>query len=289
MARVKPPPGLKAHGTQPPKAPLRLHRRATAALRALPDFVVIGAQKGGSSSLYWHLASHPDVMPASKKEVHFFDRNWTRGVRWYRAHFPLEAARLLRNAAGRRVLVGEATPGYVFHPQAAVRAAGTLPAARFVVGLRDPVARAHSHYQMMVRRLQETRPFEAVVAAELREFDALRARLESDPAAYTEDVHRATYLLRGLYLDQLRRWHTHVGRERLLVLVSEEMRADFPGAYARVLDFLGLAPWVPERFAEYGRATREPLDPVLRDELAAFFRPHNEALAAYLGRPLPWA
>jgi hypothetical protein len=246
-------------------------------------------QKGGTSSLYWHLARHPDVLGASKKEVHFFDRNWTRGERWYRAHFPLEAARLLRAAGGRRVLVGEATPCYVFHPQAAVRAAGTLPAARFVVGLRDPVARAHSHYQMMVRRLRETRPFADVVAEELRGIDALRDRLETDPAAYTEAVDHTSYLVRGLYLDQLRRWHAHVGRERLLVLVSEEMRADTPGTYARVLDFLGLAPWVPEGFPEYGRSTREPLDPGLRDELAAFFRPHNEALAAYLGRPLPWA
>ena len=113
---------------------------------ALPHFLIIGAQKAGTTSLASYLAAHPGVVPSKRKEVHFFDLNYEKGVDWYRSHFPIARGQgLRRRMRGRRMLTGEASPYYIFHPLAASRAFDLLPAARVIVLLRNPVDRAYSH------------------------------------------------------------------------------------------------------------------------------------------------
>src|SRR5215470_750369 len=127
-------------------------RRATASARALPDFLIIGAQKAGTTSLYAYLTAHRDVRPAGRKEVHYFDLGFTAGAElgegWYRSMFPLRARLALDGRrTGRPVRTGEASPYYLFHPAAPQRAAALVPEARLLVLVRDPVERAWSHYR----------------------------------------------------------------------------------------------------------------------------------------------
>src|SRR5690349_6371993 len=119
---------------------------------ALPDFLIIGAQKAGSTSLASYLAAHPCVVPPRWNEAHFFDLNYERGVDWYRSLFPVGVrARLNSRLRGRRHLTGDSTPHYIVHPRMPARARDLLPAARIIILLRDPVDRAHSHYHHEVR------------------------------------------------------------------------------------------------------------------------------------------
>src|SRR5215210_5970373 len=113
-----------------------LWRLTTAPVRALPDFVIIGAQKGGTSFLYQLLVHHPHVKPAFAKEVHYFDLNFRQGDNWYCSHFPLQ----MRNS--RRYITGESSPYCLFHPHAPRRASAVIPDARLIVLLRNPVDRA---------------------------------------------------------------------------------------------------------------------------------------------------
>src|SRR5262249_23760132 len=94
-------------------------RRASAARRRLPDFLIIGAQKAGTTSLHAYLSQHSSVSPPVTKEVHFFDHEFHRGNTWYRAHF--------RRADGPLTITGESTPYYLFHPLVPARAAAVLP------------------------------------------------------------------------------------------------------------------------------------------------------------------
>src|SRR5215204_4694713 len=106
--------------------------RATARVRPLPDFLILGAQKAGTTALYAYLRRHPAILGPSWKEVSFFDRHWSRGAPWYRGQFP----NLLRVRAARRrgaVRVGEASPSYLFHPLAPERVRATVPDARLIV------------------------------------------------------------------------------------------------------------------------------------------------------------
>lgn len=247
-------------------------RLASAAARRLPDFVVIGTQRGGTTSLYRYLAGHPDVVAAWRKEVHYFDRYYSKGIDWYRAHFPL------RDEEG---VVGEASPSYLFHPAAPTRARATIPAAQIIVLLRNPVDRAYSHYQMKVRRGVETLPFAEAIEREPERLG------DSEELAGTAWRH-FSYVARGEYANQLDRWLGCFPREQLLVLKSEEFFQQPEQVLHETLAFLGLRPWSPRGFRPHHLSSYPRLDPATRRRLVDHFAPHNRRLYDLLGRDFGW-
>jgi Sulfotransferase domain len=263
----------------------RLRRRArlaTAGARRLPDFLVIGAQRAGSTALFAQLCAHPAVAAPSHKEIHYFDLQSFRGRRWYRSHFPPAAS-----SRGR--ITGEASPYYLFHPAVPARVAEALPEVRLIALLRDPVARAYSHYQLSVRDGHEPLGFEEALRAEPERLAGEEERLLAD-GAYRSHAHRhQSYAARGAYAEQLRRWHTHVAPERLLVISSEELFADPAGTAGAVLEFLGLEaeaiPPLPVR-------NQRPY-PAMSDEarslLEARFEEPNRQVYELVGRDLGWS
>ena len=280
------PPARLAHQIDRAWRALRLTAaRVDPRARALPDFVVIGAQKAGTSSLYGQLSAHPSVVPALRKEVHHFDRS-PAVVAPYRAWFPRRAT--LDRVAARtgRAITGEATPFYLCHPAVPTRMRPVVPDVRLIAVLRDPVARAISGYHHAVRVGDEDRPIERAL----------------DPTA-VEDLPPATdaawydapdcplrlhgYLARGRYAEQLERWFSVYPRAQVLVLDSDALRGGrVPDA---VLEFLDLP--VPSVAAVADRnvgaytAAASDLESVLRD----YFRPHDERLSSLLGVELPWS
>lgn len=246
-------------------------RVASAVDRRLPDFLIIGAQRGGTTSLYRYLSGHPDVVAAWRKEVHFFDRYHGKGLDWYRAHFPsLDDTRV----------VGEASPSYLFHPSAPERARATVPGAKVIALLRNPVDRAYSHYQMKVRKGIETLSFAEAVARE-------RERLAEDDPTGTTWRHYS-YVARGEYAEQLARWLARFPREQLLVLKSEEFFQHPEGVLHQTLSHLGLPAWSPPGFRPYHRSSYPGLDPVVRRSLVDHFAPHNRRLYEILGHDMGW-
>ena len=265
-------------------------RRPTQGVRPLPDFLIIGGQRCGTTSLWRWLGAHPDVVPGLAKEVQFFSSHWQRGEGWYRSHFPIRATRGRR--AGRRApLTFEATPYYLFHPQAAERAAGLVGSAKLLVLLRDPVARAWSHYRHVVRLGLEPLPFEEAIERELERLDGEIGRMQSDPG-YQSHSHKVfSYLSRGVYADQLERWLRCFLREQLLVLGSEDLFATPARCFQQVLEFLELPNWTPDTFTAHTRSPKggPSMPDATRRRLAAYFAPHNHRLEVLLGgRQFSW-
>lgn len=263
--------------------PARLAARwLTAGRRASPAFLVIGAQKAGTTSLYAQLAAHPAVVPALRKEVHWFDRAHRRGAD-YRAYFP--RARSLGGGATGRAVTGEATPFLLCHPLAPARVRAALPDVRLVVVLRDPVARAVSGYHHAVRHGDEDRPLE--VALDPDHAEPVGA---ADDAAWWDGdnvVRRRGYLERGDYAPQLARWLEEFPREQLLVL--ESVAVHDGSAAAAVTDFLGLppapvGPLAARNVGAYDPTAVTAVERRLRDH----FAPRNAALFDLLGRTYPW-
>jgi hypothetical protein len=264
-------------------------RAATGSARVLPDFLLIGAARSGSTSLFAILTTHPQVLAPSHKELHFFDRNYLRGLGSYRRMFPLESHKRLRaRRLGRPVLTGEATTYYLFHPAVPERVGRDLPRARLIAILRDPVDRAYSHYQLSVRNGHETLSFEEALDAEEERLAGEEERLAADPA-YRSPAHAYhSYVARGIYLPQLERWHRHVPRERLLVLRSEDL-FERPGeTVGEVTAHLGLDSHPgplpePRNRAVYGGMAEDT-----RERLRRRFEEPNRRLEEYLGRELGW-
>jgi hypothetical protein len=239
----------------------------------LPDFVVIGTQKGGTSYFYDLLTEHPLVSRAAAKELHFFDNKFAEGVGWYRRCFSEG-----KHVDGHRTITGEASPSYLFDPQVPERMAQIVPEARLIALLRNPIDRAYSHYQMEVRRGKEERSFKDATQEEMTSVEG---------EGNTVDVPHA-YLRRGLYAEQLERFSFFANRDRLLVIKSENLFTRRLEVLERVLRFFRLAPFESTLASPAGRATYEPMDPLTRRRLEGFFAPHNERLYDLLNTNFGW-
>jgi hypothetical protein len=259
-------------------------RTITRNARALPDFLLIGGQRCGSTSLYTTLCGHPQVLAGAHKEPHYFDNNHLRGEHFYRRLFPLRA-----HLRARQAITGEATTHYLSHPAVPGRVAAMLPDVRLIAILRDPVERAYSHYQLAHRNGREPLSFEQALAAEPERLAGEEARLLSDPA-YRGDAYAVqSYRTRGLYLEQLERWWAMFPPERLLVLRSEDMFQRPGEVYAQTVAFLGLRPDTARTaFAARNQVVYSSMLPETRAELAAFYAEPNSRLEQRLGRSMGW-
>ncbi len=270
---------------EPARAVLRnavwAYGKATSGIRPLPGFLILGAQKAGTTALYAYLRRHPHITGPSWKEVSFFDRHWTRGESWYRGNFP----NVLR---ARGDLVGEASPSYLFHPLAPQRVVELVPDAKLIALVRNPVDRALSHYQHEVALGREPLSFEDALAAEDERTAGQEERLVAEPGYFSHAWWNHTYQARGRYAEQLGRWLEMFPREQLLVLPSEELLGEPEQAHSRVLDFLGAEPHRLDSYPRVFEREYEAMSAETRAGLAAKFAEPNRRLYELLGRDLGW-
>jgi len=265
--------------------------RMTARLRCLPNYIIIGVQRGGTTSLYNYLIRHPAIVSSYLKEVHYFTKNYHRGINWYLSNFPTRPALKRRSAqAGERAVTGEATPYYIFHPLAPVRIKQLVPDARFILLLRDPVERAYSHFDLSRRMNNEPiERFEDALEAEPERLKGEREKLLTDETYFSRSHQHHSYLTRGLYAEQLEYWYQFFPREQILVLRSEDMYENAAEVYKQTCRHIGVSEIVLAEFRVFGRPKKSsPLSPETRERLYEFFRPHNERLYQLIGRDMQW-
>jgi hypothetical protein len=258
--------------------------------RLLPDFVIIGAAKAGTTSLFGWLSEHPYIAPACTKEVHYFDYNHFRGEDWYRKHFPLGAERE-RFAAetGRPFLTGEASPSYMSHTWAPRRLARLLPGAKLLVTLRNPVERAYSQFQMSRRENEEPlESFTAAIAAEEQRLAPERARMLADEGYNSWPIGCWSYLMRGRYAEQIEHWMELFGRERFHFVTLEQLAGAPQQALDRVHDFLEIPAHEYTELPRLHVARYDSIDADARSQLTDYFRPHNERLYELVGTDFGW-
>jgi hypothetical protein len=278
----------------------RLAGSATAPFRPLPDFLIIGTKRGGTTSLYYDILKLPQVItlfPSARylpkanetKGVHFFDSNYSRGERWYRSFMPSTfARRTAERRVGKNVIVGEASPYYLFHPLAAERAAAMVPGARLIVLLRDPVMRTYSHWKERRRSDAEPLDFADALRAEPDRLLGEERRLRNDPSYYSYAHEQQSYVAQSRYVHSLRRWADLFGMDRILVVASEEYYSTPAAVLQKIADFLGIDSVPVADAAHLNAAGGDGIDPPTREHLAALFAGDNAQLEALIGRRLPW-
>ena len=245
----------------------------------LPDFFILGAQKAGTTTLYDVLCQHPEIHPARTKELAYFDRYHGRGLGWYKANFPSDGG-----------LTGEATPDYLFDPDARARIVETLPKAKFIVLLRNPVDRAISQYFHAKRLGYETLSFEEALRQEAYRTLEHGKRFAGNPIEGRRYFHAYSYFARGDYATQLDAWFKAVGHDRFYVEFSDRFFAEPDSVAREIFSFLGLREDVEldVRPRNIGRYTSKVSSEVY-NALSASYAPTYERLADILNRPVPWA
>jgi len=249
---------LKRNDNKPPS----IFRRLSSPFRMEPDFLILGTQKGGTTSLYRLLIQHPDILPAYSKELRFFsDENlFNQGINYYKSYFPFK---------GENKITGESTPIYLLSIEVPSRVKRSYPDMKFIVLLRDPVERVYSQYRMHQRLGNEELPLEEAI--------------------HQEKPHY--YLVRGHYADQLENWLKYFDREQFLIIKSEWYFQNQRKAMKIVYDFLDLE-FVPQRklYMRFNKrkSNYDSMKPRLRQELVEYYKPHNQKLYELLGKDFQW-
>lgn len=241
-----------------------------------PHFLIIGAQKAGTSSLYNILCQHPQICAAQRKEVHFFDQHYGEGRDWY--HRQLGAP-----DAGQ--LTGEASPFYLAHPLAAQRIHAENPDTKLLILLREPAARAYSHYQHQRRRQVETLDFCAALACEEQRTAKHWLALARGELLRTSNAQMFSYRRRGYYAEQLQRYFQLFPRSQLWIESSEVFFQDPLATSQRCFEFLDIDPsFIPVDFAVRKPGNYQNEDQQTLAELKQHYQAFNQQLFALLGR-----
>ncbi|MBT0663403.1 ABC transporter ATP-binding protein [Geobacter pelophilus] len=261
-----------------------------------PTFLIIGAQKAGTTALFSLLAKHPKILAPKSKELNFFqdDKNFSKGRGWYHEQFPGEEA----FSSGQ--ITFEATPEYLYRLPAAQRIYDFNRSMKLIVLVRDPVERAFSAWNMYKNfrnspyfsGLTEHRSFEQAIGQELYAI----ASGEHAPYSGFERQDNCSmpfpgYISRGIYCEQLERYFQIFDAGQLLVLHSDDLNLRKPETLRRVTDFLELEEFTPE--TPKGRAANEgtyssEISGSLREILKEFYRPYNDRLYRLVGVNYGW-
>lgn len=267
----------------------RLSRLLPRSLHLLPEFLIIGAQRSGTTSLYRYLTSHPRVLPAAVKEIHYFDLAFERSLWWYGTFFPSRLCRAVRSAGGMSTpIAGECTPYYLFHPHVPARVRRALPTVRLVAILRDPAERAYSHYRHEVEAGREWLSFGAALEAETTRTAEETVRLDATPSYRSEAHQRFSYVARGRYAEQIARWLEWFPREQLLVVSAEQLYSDPQTALEPVYRHLGLEPGPSFDARIHNRSRGEGGEEASMERLRDYFRPYNRRLYDLVGTDFGW-
>lgn len=270
-----------------PDRGLRLLRRAERELSVrpriwngegeLPDFIIAGAQKSGTTSLYNYLIQHPDVKPSLFKEVHFFDVNYSQGINWYRAFFP-ECSE-----ESPAQITGEASPYYMFHPLVADRMQEQIPEVKLLFLLRDPIERAYSHYQHNRRKGREPLSFYQAVNREEKRLKGEKYRVQQGTGNVSLAHRHYSYKSRGRYLEQIERFDQKFDRDQMLVLFSQELLSRPDETMEKVFSFLDLSPEDLD-YQLHNQGDYKEISDKSRSYLEDYFKSHNRNLFNYLDR-----
>jgi tetratricopeptide (TPR) repeat protein len=240
----------------------------------IPNFIIIGSQRCGTTSLYTYLAQHPQILTPIKKEMDFFSWHFDRGIDWYLAHFP-------PMPVGEQFLTGEASPSYFDSLEAPERLYRAFPEVKLVVLLRNPVDRAISQFYRLTDLNWEVRSFDRAISDEI-------ARLAQNPA-YIIGEEPGNYLARGRYIEFIKNWLDFFPKEQLLILRSEDFYAGTATTVKQVLEFLDLPEYQLPEYQNANPGSYQPISDSVRDRLSDYFRPYNQELEDYLGRKFNWA
>lgn len=239
-----------------------------------PNFIIIGVQKGGTTSLFGYLTQHPQIMSPIKKEIDFWSWKFNESINWYLAHFPVIPD-------GKKILAGEASPSYFNHPDAARRIYQFFPKIKLIILLRNPVVRAISQYYTWRRFNWENRSLEEAIESDLD-------KLINNPEKVNYWMGEQNYLAKGVYIEFLKEWMSLFPREQLLILKSEDFYADPQAIVQQVLNFLDLPRYELLEYKNYNPGNYSQIDPLMDKKLSNYFQVHNQKLEEYLGIKFNW-
>ena len=255
----------------------------------LPDFLIIGAARSGTTSLYQYLVKHPNIEPCAVKQLHFFDQYFQRGINWYRMNFPSNWQKFIfQRIKKSKFITGEATPYYLQNPHAPKRVYDLNSNMKLIVLLRNPVDRAFSHYNRRLKNGTEKLSFEEATDQEKNRIEGEMEKMEQNEDYFSYTYHQLSYISAGLYVLHLKRWLQCFPIEQILILENDEFLCNTQTIYNQTLEFLDLPKWNLSNYEKFEKSKPFQMDPKTRKKLLEYCKPFNEELYSLIGRRFEW-
>jgi hypothetical protein len=257
--------------------------------RINPDFIIIGAQKCGTTSLYDYICKHSDVYPAVTKQIQYFNINYLMKIEWYRSFFPLIFKKfIIEKILRKSFLTGEATPDYINHPYVPIRISNDLPNVKLIAIFRNPVERAFSNYQHNIRDKTENLSFEDALKQEKSRIEIEKTKLKKDEFYHNENFLQFEYVERGIYVNQIINWLKYFSKDKILIISTEDLEQHSSKTLTEVFSFLNLKSEKIDTSTKLNVGTYSNMKDKTRDLLYNLFLPYNEQLYKLIKKRFDW-
>ena len=258
----------------------------TGSIRVLPDFLVIGAKRCGTTSLFYHLPEHPCISKSPHDNMGFFNDNFHLGVNWYKSFFPTIFTRNKIKSEFGNFLAFDVTTTYMEEESTANNVYQTKPNMKIIVILRNPVDRAYSQYRLNLREKAEKRSFEDAMEENMNELNKeSHERYEIKPKFSAEENN---YLKKGLYAQQLRHWLNIFPMESMLILSMEEFESNQQAIYNKIFEFLNISQFEVKNTEKMEKGNYPQMKSETRSLLLDYFRSHNNELFKLINKKFEW-
>ena len=252
--------------------------------RALPDFMIVGFPRCGTTSLWTHLDQHPRIYAPKDKELHFFSVRYDSGLKNYLLDFPTRKEKIKS-----KLSIFEASPDYILYPKAMERIKIHLPKVKMIILLRNPVTQIYSQYQKFVTQGLETESLENLMKDDENRLKIYTKRCENNIIKNYTSWFYIPYFSHAKYVKYIKEALDFFPQEQFLFLKTEDLNNNPQGVVTKCLDFLELDGHpIKKEFHNKKRKYANPLSTELRKQLSDYFKPFNEELEELLGMKFNW-
>ena len=252
----------------------------TASSRVLPDFIIIGTVRSGSTSLYYNICEHPSVLSADYDEIGFFDSNFHLGIEWYRSMFPTKKEIEQVKKKTDFAITGEDTPFYFWKKEAAERIYEMNHNLKILSIFRNPVDRAYSNYNISIIAGTEKLTFEDAIDEEINFLSKHSFRESAD--------RRRSYLAKGLYQNQINIWFDIFSKKQIHLLSTEDMHKNPENTLINVFKFLEIPEYKIKKPQKQKSNEYKKMKSQTRDKLLDFYKEYNEKFFETIEKRFEW-
>ena len=272
----------------------------TGFIRVIPDFLVIGAKRCGTTSLYQHLSEHPCISRSPRDNIGFFNENYHLGINWYKSLFPTKFTRDKIIKKHGKFLTYDVTPQYLREPYVAKRMFQTFPKMKLIVLLRNPIDKSYSHHIMgknsnTLNNNPEWKgidnkqvSFEYIVNRDIEFISKYEKKNGELNDNYFRNVITKTNLARGFYAQFLRKWFDVYDRKQFLILSSSELANSTQKTLNKIFNFLEIPEYDIPDTTKINTQKYEPMKKQTREILIQFFKKYNNELYELIDRKFDW-
>ena len=268
----------------------RFYYNTLGSFNVLPDFLLIGASRSGSTSLYQGLVEHPNIHIAKTKEIQFFGTKYPRGINWYRYHFPSKFKKFSLKIKKEKFITGEGTTRSLDYPHVPKLVKKIIPNVKLILILRNPIDRAYSNYNAAVKNKKMTLSFEDAIKTEEARIKGIMEKMKEDANYISTEYSLNALLNRGKYYFAIKRWMDVFPKNQFFIIKSEDFFENTKKVFGELHEFLDVPKFDFDSDIIYNerRRTISAMKSKTRDDLIEYFRPYNEKLYKLLDRDFDW-